>query len=64
MAKSVEIEKVANGYIVTYEGGMKEVYRVVDEVFKELLGAFESRSEDFHGNLYGKVTVDRKETKT
>lgn len=58
----MNIEKVANGYIVS-DGpyGQKSVFQSLDEVFSYLLETFEGRSETFCGSSYGKVAINRKE---
>lgn len=55
------IEKVENGYIVTSDSSWRErkVFETLDDVFEEMLMAFEGRCKNFGGASYGKVTIRR-----
>lgn len=59
----VEIEKVSNGYIIT-KPWLHGIYRTtvhlsLEDVMRELLSIFESRSALYTGNLYGVVKIIR-----
>ena len=58
MSGSYEIEKVDNGYIVTY-GIFREIYHHLDDVFTTILLHFEDLAKDGEGELYGKVVIER-----
>ena len=55
----MRIEKVANGYTVTDRYGLTHVFHNIEEVFRHLLLHFEGRCENFGGQSYGKVIVEK-----
>ena len=54
----ISIEKINNGYLVENIGG-KRAFPGLDDLFDHLLLIFEGKTQHFHGDSYGKVTIDR-----
>lgn len=61
----IEIECIKGGYIYypNEYGDTRELIPTTDELFRILLLKFEGRAESFHGNIYGKVVINREEPK-
>lgn len=57
------IEKVENGYILSNDHS-KEIVNTTDDLFKRLLLILEGRSENFTGDMYGRVIIHRSHPET
>lgn len=65
MSIKIEIEKIKGGYILNRKeyGDNRELIFTTEELFEKLLQIFEGRANCFHENMYGKVIIERKESK-
>jgi hypothetical protein len=61
MSDTITVERVERGFIVDYWTGNKDICFSLDELFEKLLLHYEGRSELFYEDIYGKVTIDRKD---
>jgi len=61
----IKIEKAKNGYILkeSQGTGALKIFYTIQELFDWLLLIFEGKSENFKGDLYGKVEIKIKEIK-
>lgn len=65
MKNSVEIEKIDGGYILIEKTMFpkRQIIVTTEQLFEKLLQMFEGRADCFHGDMYGKVTINREEPK-
>lgn len=59
----IEIEKIKGGYILNRKefGENRELISTTEQLFEDLLLIFEGRADCFHGDIYGKVMINREE---
>jgi len=63
MTDITTIEQVKGGFILAYGQDAKDICSSLDELFDKLLMHYEGRSELFYEDLYGSITINRKDPK-